>query len=67
MTMDRWAIEVKHLKAPTIAEIELYLQHNRPKAEGRGLKNALIVKRKAGRGRPSPFLAIFELTDREGN
>ena len=64
---DGFAIECKHLKAPTVAECELYLLHNRPKAAKMGLHSALVVKRKAGRGRPSPFLAIFELTEGEAD
>lgn len=67
VVVDGFAIEVKNLKAPTIAECELILLHNRKKANAMGLDSALVVKRKAGRGRPSPFLAIFELTAVEGD
>ena len=59
------AIEVKHLKGPSIADCERILAHNKPKADALGLGNALVVKRAAGRGRPSPFLAIFPLTAEE--
>jgi len=63
---DEYAIEVKNVKAPTIAMCERWLEHNAPKAAGRGLKNALIVKRRAGRGSPTPYLAIFPLGNVEG-
>lgn len=56
-----YAIEVKHRKAPTIAQVEGWLRHNEPKAQGRGLKNALVVKRKAGRGVQTPHLLILPL------
>lgn len=58
---DEYAIEVKNVKGPTIAQCEAWLRHNEPKAAGRGLKNALIVKRRAGRGTPTPYLAVFPL------
>lgn len=65
---DGWAIEVKNRKAITIAQVEAWLRHNAPKAQERGLGNALVVKRRAGRGVVTPFLAIFPLTDSsEGN
>lgn len=57
-----WAVEVKHLKAPTVADLERILAHNAPKAAAVGKGNALVVKRAAGRGRPSPFLAVFVLS-----
>lgn len=62
-----YCLEVKYLKAPTIADLERFLIHNQPKANGRGLKNGLIVKRKAGRGRPSPFLAVIPLSPALGD
>ena len=63
VVVEGWAVEVKHLKAPTIAEVERILIHNAPKAAAMGLGNALVIKRKAGRGRPTPFLAVFQLTE----
>jgi len=62
---DTWAIEVKNLKAPSIAQMEAYLTYNKVKADKRGMKSALVVKRKAGKGRPTPFLAIFEISGPE--
>jgi hypothetical protein len=56
-----WALEVKHLKAPSVADLERILIHNAPKAAAVGKGNALVVKRAAGRGRPSFFLAVFPL------
>lgn len=58
---DEYAIEVKNVKAPTIAMCERWLEHNAPKAAGRGLKNALVVKRRAGRGTSTPYLAVFPI------
>ena len=58
---ESWCLEVKHLKAPSIADCERILIHNAPKAAKLGKGNALVVKRAAGRGRPSMFLAIFPL------
>lgn len=57
-----YAIECKHLKAPTVADLERILAHNAPKAASVGKRNALVVKRAAGRGRKSPFLAVFVLS-----
>lgn len=66
--VDGWAIEVKNRKAISIAECEAWLAHNAPKAAARGLKNALVVKRRGGRGVGTPFLAIFPLgTEGEPN
>jgi hypothetical protein len=56
-----WAVEVKWTKAPTVAQIENWLTHNQSKADAKGYGNALIVKRKAGRGHPTPYLAIFPI------
>jgi hypothetical protein len=61
--VDGWAIECKNVTAPSIAQVEGWLRHNRPKAESKGLKSALVVKRRAGKGTPTPYLAIFELTE----
>lgn len=58
-----YALEVKNLKAPTIADVERILAHNAPKAAAVGKRNGLVVKRKAGRGRPSPFLFIAVLDE----
>lgn len=63
---DTYAIEVKHRQAITIAQVEAWLRHNKPKAAARGLKNAVVVKRKAGRGTPTPYIACFELEPPEG-
>lgn len=60
---DTWALEVKHLKAPTVADVERILAHNEPKAAAVGKRSGLVIKRKAGRGRPSPFLFICVLED----
>ena len=62
---DEYVLEVKHRRGITIAQVEAWLAHNAAKAKGRGLKNALIVKRKAGPGRATPYLAIFPLTEGE--
>lgn len=58
---DGWAVEVKNLTSPTVADLERILAHNAPKAASAGLKSALVVKRKGGRGRPTPYLAVFDL------
>lgn len=63
VVVEGWALEVKNVTAPTVAQLEGFLRHNRPKAESRGLKSALVIKRRAGRGIPTPYLAIFELTE----
>lgn len=60
--VDGWAIECKNVKGPTVAQCELWLQHNQAKADSLGLHNGLVVKRRAGRGRPSPYLFIAALT-----
>lgn len=62
-----WALEVKNLKAPTIADCERILAHNAPKAQAVGKRNALVIKRKAGRGVFTPFLAVFPLTTAKGD
>ena len=56
-----WGLEVKHLTAPTIADIERFLIHNAKKTEATGLRNGLVVKRRAGRGRATPLLLIVPL------
>jgi len=56
-----WGLEVKHLTAPTIADIERFLIHNAKKTEPLGLRNGLVVKRRAGRGRETPLLLIVPL------
>jgi hypothetical protein len=61
---DEWAVECKWLKAPTIADVERYLEYNQTKADKRGMKNALVIKRKAGRGKGTPVLAIVKLTEK---
>ena len=61
--VEGYAIEVKNVTAPSISQVEGWLRHNRPKAESKGLKSALVVKRRAGKGTPTPYLAIFELTE----
>lgn len=58
-----YAIEVKNRKAPTVSQIEAWLRHNEKKAAGRGLKNALVIKRKAGRGFPTPYLLVIPITE----
>ena len=60
-----YALEVKNTTGPTVAQLERWLLHNQKKAAGRGMKSALIVKRRAGRGRPSPYLAVFQITSPE--
>lgn len=55
------AIEVKNLTAPSLAQLEKYLAHNQPKADKVGKTNVLVVKRKAGRGSKTPFVALFLL------
>lgn len=62
---DTWAVETKNYKAPTIAMCEAWLAYNQIKADKRGMKSALVVKRKGGRGKPTPYLAIFQLTEPE--
>lgn len=60
------SIEVKNLKAPTVAQLEAFLQLNRQKADRDGVRyNALVVKRKAGVGRKTmPLLVVpLELFD----
>lgn len=54
-------MEVKWLTAPRIATIEQALAHNQKKADAKGYGNALVIKRKAGRGKPTPYLAVFPL------
>lgn len=65
--MEGWLIEVKNLKGPTIADMEKVLEHNAAKIERLGvqgkLKNAVVVKRKAGIGVRTPFLLIIPLDD----
>lgn len=60
-----WAVEVKWLAAPRVATIEQVLSHNKTKADAKGYGNAVVVKRKAGRGKSTPYLAIFRLSDQE--
>ena len=54
-----WGVEVKWWRAITVAQIEGWLTHNAVKCDARGIKNALVVKRKAGRGSPTPFLLVI--------
>src|SRR3990167_941 len=58
-----WGLEVKHLTAPTIADIERFLIHNAKKTGPLGLRNGLVVKRRAGRGGATPLLLIVPLID----
>lgn len=60
-----YCIEVKNHKGITVAQIEQWIAHNEKKAEGRQMKAALVVKRRAGRGAKTPFLVIFRLTEPE--
>lgn len=56
------SIEVKNLKAPSVAQLEAFLVKNRAKADRDGVRHsALVIKRKAGRGRPTPFLLVMEV------
>lgn len=51
------SVECKNLKAPTVAALELFLIKNRQKADRDGVaESALVIKRKAGSGRPTPYL-----------
>lgn len=57
------SVEVKNLTNPTFAMIEAYLRKNamkmrRDKITG---QNALVLKRKGGRGQATPYLLIMEL------
>lgn len=58
-----YAIEVKNRQGITIAQCERWLDHNQKKAAGRGLKNALVVKRRAGRGTKTPYLLVLPITE----
>jgi hypothetical protein len=57
------SVEVKNLKAPTVAQLERYLAHNQTKIDRDipGAINALVVKRKAGRGQFTPYLLVMPL------
>lgn len=57
------AVEVKNLTHPTVADLERILAHNRAKAlrSDPPLKSALVVKRKGGRGRPTPYLLVIDV------
>lgn len=62
------SIEVKNLKAPTVAQLEAFLAKNREKADRDGVRHsALVVKRKAGPGRRTPYLFVMELEIPDGN
>jgi hypothetical protein len=57
------SVEVKHLKAPTVAQLEAFLAKNQEKID-RDIPhavNALVVKRKAGRGAETPFLLVMPI------
>jgi hypothetical protein len=58
------SIEVKNLKGPTVAQLEAYLRKNREKADRDGVRwNALVVKRKAGRGNATMALLVVPLEE----
>lgn len=58
------SVEVKNLTAPTVAQLERFLIHNQAKItrDYPGAVNALVVKRKAGPGRSTPYLLVMPLS-----
>jgi hypothetical protein len=58
------SVEVKNLKAPTVAQLELFLALNQRKIDRDmpGATNALVIKRKAGAGRSTPYLLVMPIT-----
>lgn len=61
------SIEVKNLKVATVAALEGHLHKNRLKADRDGVRyNALVVKRKAGRGVQTPPLLVIRLDEFDG-
>jgi hypothetical protein len=67
--LEGWALECKNLKHPTIAEMELVLVYNQKKIDALHLTdvmhNGIVVKRKAGPGRETPYLFITALSVKE--
>jgi uncharacterized protein YlaN (UPF0358 family) len=57
------SVEIKNLTAPSVAQLERYLAHNQTKIDRDipGAINALVVKRKAGRGQSTPYLLVMPL------
>jgi hypothetical protein len=58
-----WNVEVKWRLGPTFAQAEAWLALNQTKCEkfDPPLKNALLVKRKAGRGKKTPWLLVMRV------
>lgn len=66
VTVDgEWGLEVKYLTAPSLAELERYLEKNKQKQSRYGRKAGLVVKRRGGRGKRTPLLLIVELPQEE--
>lgn len=63
--VDDWGLEVKYLKAPTLAQLEQHLMKNQEKQSKRGRKAGLVVKRRGGRGRRTPLLLLVEIPEEE--
>ena len=59
--LEAWAVEVKNRQDLTIPMTERFLEHNRAKALRFHMRNALVIKRKAGSGIPTPYLLIIPL------
>lgn len=59
--LEAWAVEVKNRQDLSIPMIERFLEHNRAKAARFRMRNAMVVKRKAGSGIPTPYLLIIPL------
>ena len=57
------SVEIKHLKGPTVAQLEGFLAKNQEKIDRDipGAVNALVVKRKAGRGTETPYLFVMPI------
>lgn len=59
--LEAWAIEVKNRQDLSIPMIERFLEHNRAKSARFRMRNAMVVKRKAGSGVSTPYLLIIPL------
>lgn len=58
------SIECKNLTAPSVAQLERFLEKNRVKADRDGARfSALVVKRKAGPGKKTPALLVVPLEE----
>jgi len=57
------SVEVKNLTGPTVAQLEGYLAKNARKMARDGItgQNALVIKRRPGRGHSSPYLLVVPL------